>query len=951
METTHQSAHEGARAPGPTEEHLAFLARAGERLASSLDLRTTLRNLARLAVPALADYAVIDLLEEDGSLRRVECAHVDAGKEPLLREGGGQREIEAWFVEVGPRLMAQGEPILTGTGDAPSSRRGAPSSRRGATMLPVAGLGTVSAISAPLVASGRSLGILTLGTAESGRRYGPAELAIVQDLARRAALSIDNAYLYAAEQRARQAADRDATRIVALQRMTAALSEAMTRAKVAEVIAEHMTLMLPDCRVVVYAMAPDGQSLTCLHAAGYSAEQVERFRSLPLSFRSPVTDAVRAREPVFMASSEGAERRYPELTQAIPALAAARSHQLVAVPFMVEDRVLGVLGLSLWPTTWLAEGERAFVFHTARTCAQALERARLYEAERAARAEAEAERRRLALLAEASAVLNASLDPAAITDALARTAVPRFASYCIVCGLEEDGTPRFLHAVHEDPAKEATMRAMRERYAFGHHHPIDEVARTGKSKLERVIDAAWVRQIAEDDEHLAMLHSIPTASSIVVPLNARGHTLGVLSFGLAEGHYEKADVALAEELAHRAALALDNARLYHEAQEASRVKDEFLGVVSHELRTPLNAILGWARMLRTGTVREGSQPRALEAIERNAINQARLIDDLLDASRITAGKMRLDASIIQLSPVIEAAVQAVTPGATAKDICIQTAFEQGESPVLGDPSRLQQIVWNLLSNAIKFTPKGGRIEVRLTRAGDEATLIVSDNGRGIRADLLPHVFERFRQGDGTLTRHSGGLGLGLSIVRHLVEAHGGTVRAESPGADQGATFTVKLPIAKPSAQTASSPAVDANRSDTPVLSGVRVLVVDDEPDAREILAEVLSQAGAEVKTAAEPAEALNVLSDFMPDVLVSDLAMPGQDGLTLIRKIRARAPDKVSLIPAIALTAYARPEDRVQALAAGFQMHVPKPVDPTELVVTIASLRAMTPRQPTPPPV
>jgi CheY-like chemotaxis protein len=254
---------------------------------------------------------------------------------------------------------------------------------------------------------------------------------------------------------------------------------------------------------------------------------------------------------------------------------------------------------------------------------------------------------------------------------------------------------------------------------------------------------------------------------------------------------------------------------------------------------------------------------------------------------------------------------------------------------------LQQIVWNLLSNAIKFTPKEGAIDVIVRRDGDEALIRISDNGRGIRSDLIPHIFERFRQGDGTLTRNSGGLGLGLSIVRHLVEAHGGTVHALSAGPDMGATFSIRLPLSKPRTITPPKPMPATPRHDTRKLIGLGILIVDDEPDAREILEEVLTLGGATVKAAADAAEALRILSDFTPDVIISDLAMPGEDGLSLIRKIRARAPDRVASIPAIALTAYTRTEDRVQALNAGFQLHVPKPVDPTELVATVASLRTL----------
>jgi signal transduction histidine kinase/ActR/RegA family two-component response regulator len=923
----------GSREPGPAEEHVAFLARAGERLAGSLDLGTTLANLARLAVPLLADACVIDLLDDDGHLAQAEAAHVDPTKERLLRTPLTQ-DANGWFESLGPKLMARGEPQLTSASEL---------SPRSARPFPAAiALGTVSVLSIPLATAGRPLGVLTLATADARRGYGGSDVAIAQDLARRASLAIDNARLYQAAERARVAAEQATARLTALQRMTAALSEATTRVKIAEVVVQHVRTLVPGCQAFVAVMSTDGQSLTTIASVGCPDQVVERYREFPLSLEGPFTECVRTREPIFIDDPTEFKARYPLLVSISDA-----PHDVAALPFIADDRAIGALLLRMPPATApKTDEERSFILHIARTCAQALERALLYEAERSARAETESERRRLGLLAEASAVLNASLDPAAITDALARVAVPAFASYCIVAALEEDGSPRFLHAVHEDPHTEVILREMRERYPFGPRHPITEVARSGRPRIIPRFDDSYMRAVAEDEAHLELLHKIPTASSLVVPLNARGHTLGVLSFGLANGQFRPADLSFAEGLAHRAALALDNARLYHEAQEASRVKDEFLGVVSHELRTPLNAILGWARMLRTGAVREGAQPRALEAIERNATQQARLIDDLLDASRITAGKLRLDVSFTELAPVVDSAVQSVTPGANAKEIRIVTSFDPSSIPVLGDPNRLQQVIWNLLSNAIKFTPKGGRIDVGLARAGDEALVVVSDNGRGIRPELLPHVFERFRQGDGTLTRHSGGLGLGLSIVRHLVEAHGGTVRAESPGQDMGATFTVHVPLAKPRQLTpADQPAV-APSAPGFLLTGVRVLVVDDEPDAREILEEVLSQAGAEVKTAADAAQALDVLLDFTPDVLVSDLAMPGEDGLKLIRKLRARVPDRVASIPAIALTAYTRPEDRVQALAAGFQMHVPKPVDPTELVVTIASLRSLSPKTP-----
>jgi len=383
-----------------------------------------------------------------------------------------------------------------------------------------------------------------------------------------------------------------------------------------------------------------------------------------------------------------------------------------------------------------------------------------------------------------------------------------------------------------------------------------------------------------------------------------------------------------------------------EAETANRTKDEFLATVSHELRTPLNAILGWARLLRGRKIDETLINRALETVERNAKAQAQLIEDLLDVSRIISGKMRLDVRPIELASIIEAAIDSVRPAADAKGIRLLTVLDPRASPVSGDAGRLQQVVWNLLSNAMKFTPKGGRVQIRLERINSHVEIIVSDTGAGISSEFLPHVFDRFRQADGSSTRTHGGLGLGLAIVRHLVELHGGTVWAESQGVGYGATFTVQLPlIAVRAVEHSPTPErvhptaeSDVPLDDTPRLDGLRVLIVDDEKDTLEMLAVVLSQCGAEVESATSAAEALEMLQECKPDVLVSDIGMPGEDGYTLMRKVRALEPEQGKHIAAVALTAHARTEDRMRALSAGFQMHVPKPVEPSELVVVIASL-------------
>jgi signal transduction histidine kinase len=379
------------------------------------------------------------------------------------------------------------------------------------------------------------------------------------------------------------------------------------------------------------------------------------------------------------------------------------------------------------------------------------------------------------------------------------------------------------------------------------------------------------------------------------------------------------------------------------AEAANCAKDEFLATVSHELRTPLTSILTWAHMLRAGALDGATTSRALESIKRSAQAQAQLIEDLLDVSRIISGKLRLDVRQIELLPVIEAAIDTVHPAADAKQIRLQSTLDPNAGPVSGDPQRLQQAVWNLLSNAIKFTPRGGFIRVNLQRVNSHVEITVADTGKGIRADFLPRIFERFSQADSGSTRRAGGLGLGLAIVRHLVELHGGTVDVASPGEGQGATFTVRLPVLAVAAMHASSDIYPNARSapvlgSPPPIAGLRVLLVDDEPETLATLTAFLEERGAQIKAASSVGDAFEAFQAWRPDVLVSDIGMPEEDGYALIHKIRGREREHGGHVPAIALTAYARVEDRLKILSSGFQMHVPKPVDPVELVTVIASV-------------
>jgi PAS domain S-box-containing protein len=377
-----------------------------------------------------------------------------------------------------------------------------------------------------------------------------------------------------------------------------------------------------------------------------------------------------------------------------------------------------------------------------------------------------------------------------------------------------------------------------------------------------------------------------------------------------------------------------------ELRDASQAKDQFLAVVSHELRTPLTAMLGWVRLLTAGMLDETASSRALQVIERNTKLLAQLIEDLLDVSRIVAGKLRLESGPVNLVVIVESAMEAVQALADAKSIGIRAVLDPSAGTVRGDPDRLQQVVWNLLANAIKFTPSRGRVDLRLERAGKHARLTVRDTGQGISPDLLPHIFDRFRQDE--RGRRHGGLGLGLAIVRHIVELHHGTVRAESEGEGRGVTFAVELPLPAEYVSSGSEPTATYRKIETgPTLADLsrrRVLVVDDEADARDLLATILGRAGADVIVVASALEALETLERWRPDILVSDIGMPGDDGYVLIRKIRALQSQESNRVPALALTAYARSEDRLRALEAGFNSHVAKPVDPLELTALIAAL-------------
>ena len=452
----------------------------------------------------------------------------------------------------------------------------------------------------------------------------------------------------------------------------------------------------------------------------------------------------------------------------------------------------------------------------------------------------------------------------------------------------------------------------------------------------------------------------PLRSCLSLPVSSRsGLLLGRLLLGHPQaGMFSARSERIVSAIAAQAAVALDNTRLYAaatraaderkvlldserearaEAERTNRLKDDFLATLSHELRTPLSAILGWAQVLRRGTRDQADLHRGLQSIERNARAQAQLIEDLLDMNRITSDKVLLDLQPLAPASVIASAIETLRPAADAKHITIHSSIASDAGTFMGDPGRIQQVIWNLLSNALKFTPQGGRVDIGVRREASRLALTVADNGVGIKKDFLPHVFDRFRQADASTTRRHGGLGLGLAIVKHLVEQHGGTVTVSSAGDMQGASFTVRLPLGAPTA--GARQAGDAP-SASPDLRGVRVLLVDDEADARELTERILRDNHAEVHSAGSVAQALQLLEQVRPHVLVSDIGMPDADGFDLLAQIRARASPDAARLPALALTAFAQPQDRQRALANGFQAWVSKPLDPAELLAAVAQLAA-----------
>jgi PAS domain S-box-containing protein len=612
----------------------------------------------------------------------------------------------------------------------------------------------------------------------------------------------------------------------------------------------------------------------------------------------------------------------------------------IVVAISSRGRVLGAItlvaaesGRRYGPSDLLTAEELA------RRAAIAIDNARLYRASQLAE-------QRNRFLAEATEVLASSLDYKITLQRLAQSAIVGIADLAAMYWLEDDGAIRLMALSARDPTCEGPAReldALLPLRIDQQDRTLPRVMQTGRAEMIQDLSPGLRETWSPTSRAEELVQQLGFRSYMVVPLVVRGTVVAALALtSSASGRrFERDDLALAEELARRAGLAMENAHLYREAQDANRLKDEFLATVSHELRTPLAAILGWLHLLRSGNPAQVT--RAIETIERNALAQVRIVDDVLDVSRIITGKLRIDVEGVSLAEVLRHAIDTVRPSAEAKQIDLTASLDPDVGDIAGDPARLQQVAWNLLSNAIKFTPRGGRIIVRLDRDGADARVSVSDTGQGIQPDFLPFVFDRFRQADSRSTRAYGGLGLGLALVRHLVELHGGQVTAQSAGEGAGATFTIKLPVVRSPASSRRPRAwTDEHTEKRSPLHGVRVLMVDDDADTRDFCAALLEQYGAKVTAASSARAAYGILDRMTPDVLVSEIGMPEEDGYSLISEVRALGAQRGFWLPALALTAYTQTQHRADALTAGYQAYLTKPVSPEALVAAIAQLTGRT---------
>ena len=784
--------------------------------------------------------------------------------------------------------------------------------------------GAVAAV--PLLAHGQALGALGLSFAEP-RRFEPQDQAFLSAIADQCAQALDRARLLEAERAARLHAGR-------LLAITSAFSRALTPEEVSEVALSMGTQALEADIAGLWRIDHAGQMLELVHDINLSPELRAQSLRIPLASSFTSARAARERRPVFVQTPDDAVVDGPDSTRT-PELLRLRTRGLL--PLMVDDRVIGVLGCGFADWRPIEEPERSFLVSLANQCAQALDRARLYHAERMARQEAEAAQRRADFLSESSAVLTSSLDYETTLASVTRLAVPTIADWCIIDLCADPGGPRASIIAHPDPAKVELVRELRRGFAGG----ADLAA--GPSLVIETGEAQWltvneklIASVAPDAERQRALTALGLRSTVIVPMKSRGRILGAITLctSTESGRmFERADLEMARHLGRRAALAIDNALLYSEARKADQRKDEFLAMLGHELRNPLAPILTALQVMQ---LRGSGGQREQDVIERQVRHLMRLVDDLLDVSRITRGKVTLHTEPIEMATVVAKAIEMASPLFEQRAHVLDVQVARSGLVVNADPVRLAQVVANLLTNAARYTDPGGRVEVEARRQHDrerdrdEITVSVTDNGIGIDPGQVARVFDPFVQTNSAVDRSRGGLGIGLTLARSLAELHGGAISVASEGPGRGSRFTVRLPAAvrqgakrPPRSPSTGNLGADDERAERP--PGRRVLVVDDNADAAEIMSDALRALGHEVATAHDGVEALAMAEHFHPDTALLDIGLPVMDGYELARRLRDLLP---SLAPRlIAITGYGQDADKERTRQAGFAHHLIKPVD------------------------
>ena len=811
------------------EARAEFLARAGQLLATSIADDALLKKITRHCVPFIADYCSIDLLTESGEIRRVETAHVDPAKERIVRDVWTRYPYRASDPFGVPEVIRTGQPQMKTTF---SDAQLAGFARDDAHLATLRQLAPKSYIAVPLVARGHTYGALSLMMSESGRRYTSEDLDVARELGQMAATAIDNARLFAMEHAARKEAEHAAERTSRLQRLTAALAVAATPTEAAHAVVTEGIRALSADAGTLWLVTPDEKNIERVAQSGYTEEQLRRWTRIPIDAELPLTHAIRDRTALILGAADQWRSRYPRLGQTSgPSYAA-----LAVAPLLVGDRVVGTLGLSYLENRTFTTADREFLETLAALCAQAVERARLYASEQVAR-------RRAAFLGDASAMLASSLDYETTLRRTAELAVPEVSDWCAVDLVEIDGSLRRVAVAHKDPAKLSLGLSLERRYPSDPDTSlIYKAIRTGESQLIPEITDEMLASGARDPEHLALLRAIGFTSVMVVPLIARGRTLGAMTFvaSTANRTHGADDLALAETLGQRAAVAVDNARLFRAAEEArqradeardaaekaNQAKSDFLATMSHEIRTPVNAVIGYAQLLEMGIAGPLSAEQRLQLgrIATSAGHLSGLINDILDLARVEAGRLTVAMRECSAGGAVDAALTLVRPQAASKGIAMSSSCEgEREARYVGDEQRVEQILVNLLSNAIKFTPPGGRVQVRcasrtappegLGLVGEGWTSFsVEDSGIGIAPDRVEAVFQPFTQADTGYTRQHSGSGLGLTISRQLARLMGGEITVEStPG--KGSTFTLWLPKSEDLLRTAEREA----RSNTDVV--------------------------------------------------------------------------------------------------------------------------------------